>query len=225
MTARQFHLWSGILLGLPMLIVGITAVLLAHEKSLGLPGIAVPFLQMSSDQKLELDASAEDAQGRLWLGGKQGLYVQHLDGRIEKQADLEVKQLLSHTEQLWIASKSGLFSLRGTHLQQHLNGETKGISLLADGRLMANHKSRGALLSEDGESWQAWAGNNALAAAQASQTQPYTLDELVMDLHTGKLLFGKQGEWIWIDLLGVFLCALGLTGVWIWWRSRLRAAG
>lgn len=225
MTARQFHLWPGVLLGLPMLIIGITAVLLAHEKSLGLPDVEVPFLQMSADQALELDTSIEDAQGRLWLGGKQGLYVQHADGRIEQHADLEVKQLLSHGERIWIASKSGLFSLFGTHLEKHLSGETKGISLLADGRLMASHKSRGALLSEDGSIWQAWSGNSALAAAQANQVRPYTLDELVMDLHTGKLLLGKQGEWIWIDLLGVFLCALGLTGVWIWWRSRKRAAG
>ena len=225
MTARQFHLWSGVLLGLPMLIVAITAVLLAHEKPLGLPAIEVPLLQMAADQALELDTSVEDAQGRLWLGSKQGLYVQHADGRIEQQADLDVKQLLSHAGQLWIASKSGLFSLTGTQLEQHLSGETRGISLLADGRLLAIHKSRGGLLSHDGRDWQAWSGNPVLAQVQAAQGRPYSLDELVMDLHTGKLLFGKRAEWIWIDLLGFILGLLSLTGVWIWWRSRLRAVG
>lgn len=130
-----------------------------------------------------MDTSAKEAQGSLWVGGKQGLYVQHADGRIEKQANLEVKQLLSHAGQLW----SSLFSLRGTQLEQHLSGETQGISLLADGQLLASHKSRGALLSKDGRSWQAGSGNSALAAAKTIQGQSCTPDELVMDLHTGKL--------------------------------------
>ena len=52
----------------------------------------------------------------------------------------------------------------------------------------------------------------------------YTLKNLIMDMHTGKAFLGKSAEWIWIDVLGIVLCLLSLTGVWVWWQGRRRAA-
>jgi hypothetical protein len=224
MSNRLLHLWSGVLLALPMFIVGVTAVFLAHEKSLGIKDMPISWLPVSYEKEYELRSVAEADDGRLWLGSQQGLFVQQGQGKPERLADVEVRQLLSEGETLWVASKMGLYQLQGEALELRLEGDVHGISRLADGRLMASVKDMGALHSRDGLSWTSWAGNPALQAAQHEQAKPYTLGKLVMDLHTGKLFFGKSGEWIWIDLLGIALALLGLTGVWVWWQSRRRAA-
>ena len=76
---------------------------------------------------------------------------------------------------------------------------------------------------------QFWCGNapridKAFAAPlmlgmDAGAAPPYTLEKLVMDLHTGKFFFGKTREWIWIDLVGGAMVLLGVTGIVIWRRS------
>ncbi|MDZ4312736.1 MAG: hypothetical protein U1A24_19485 [Cypionkella sp.] len=59
-----------------------------------------------------------------------------------------------------------------------------------------------------------------LAEGMAGATPPpYTLEKLVMDLHTGKFFFGKTWEWIWIDVVGGAMVLLGITGIVIWRRS------
>lgn len=224
MSNRLIHLWSGVLLALPMFIVGVTAVFLAHEKSLGIKDIPISWLPMSYEKEYQLRSVAEDADGRLWLGSQQGLFVQQGEGQPEPVAEFEVRQLLSEGDSLWVASKMGLYQLQGEALELRLEGDVHGITRLADGRLMAGVKELGALHSSDGLSWTSWAGNPALQAVQSEQVKPYTVGKLVMDLHTGKVFFGKSGEWIWIDLLGSALALLGLTGVWVWWQSRRRAA-
>lgn len=224
MSNRLVHLWSGVLLALPMFIVGVTAIFLAHEKSLGIKDMPLGWLSMAPTRELELRSVAQAADGRLWLGSQQGLFVQQADEQPQRQADVEVRQLLSEGDSLWVASKMGLYQLQGDDFALRLEGDVHGISRLVDGQLMASVKDLGALHSRDGLSWNAWAGNEALLAAQGDVAKPYTFGKLVMDLHTGKAFFGKSGEWLWIDVLGFTLALLGLTGVWVWWQSRRRAA-
>nr|WP_298168831.1 PepSY domain-containing protein [uncultured Pseudomonas sp.] len=224
MSNRLVHLWSGVLLALPMFIVGVTAIFIAHEKSLGTKEMPISWLSMAADKELELRAVTQTADGRLWLGSQQGLFVQQADGLPLRRADFEVRQLLSEGDSLWVASKMGLYQLQGDDVALRLDGDVHGISRLADGQLMASVKDMGAMQSRDGLSWNAWAGNEALLAAQGEVVKPYTVGKLVMDMHTGKAFFGKSGEWVWIDVLGFTLALLGLTGVWVWWQSRRRAA-
>ncbi|PKM24849.1 MAG: hypothetical protein CVV09_12095 [Gammaproteobacteria bacterium HGW-Gammaproteobacteria-13] len=224
MSSRQIHLWSGVLLALPMFIVGVTAIFLAHEKSLGIKDMPISWLSMPMEKELELRSVTQTTDGRLWLGSQQGLFVQQADAAPQRQADVEVRQLMSEGDNLWVASKLGLYQLQGDDLTLRLEGDVHGITRLADGQLMASVRDIGALQSRDGLSWNAWAGNDALLAAQGEVAKPYTIGKLVMDMHTGKAFFGKSGEWVWIDVLGFILALLGLTGVWVWWQSRRRAA-
>lgn len=224
MSNRLVHLWSGVLLALPMFIVGVTAIFIAHEKSLGIKDMPIGWLSMATEKELELRAVTQTADGRLWLGSQQGLFVQQADGQPLRQADFEVRQLLGEGDSLWVASKMGLYQLQGDDFALRLQGDVHGISRLADGQMMASVKEMGAMHSRDGLSWNAWAGNEALLAAQGEVVKPYTVGKLVMDMHTGKAFFGKAGEWVWIDVLGFTLALLGLTGVWVWWQSRRRAA-
>lgn len=51
-----------------------------------------------------------------------------------------------------------------------------------------------------------------------------TWERVLLDLHSGRL-FGKLGV-LWVDLVGVFLCTLALSGTAMWWlhrRKRIRA--
>jgi len=45
-----------------------------------------------------------------------------------------------------------------------------------------------------------------------------TEERFVRDLHSGRLL-GLAGPWL-LDLAGILLCLLGLTGIWVWWQRR-----
>lgn len=224
MSSRLVHLWSGVLLAVPMFIVGVTAVFIAHKDALGLKDMPVGFMPAGMEREHELRSVAQDASGQLWLGGQQGLFHLGADGQLERLADFEVRQLLAEGDSLWVASKEGLYRLEDGRFEERLDAEVHGIARLVDGRLMASVKDQGALHSADGRSWEPWTGNAALLAVQGDSPKPYTFGKLVMDLHTGKAFFGKQGEWLWIDVLGVTLALLGLTGVWVWWQSRRRAA-
>jgi hypothetical protein len=44
-------------------------------------------------------------------------------------------------------------------------------------------------------------------------------NKLIMDLHTGKFFLGKEYEWLWIDIVGLALALLTLTGILIWWKK------
>lgn len=46
-----------------------------------------------------------------------------------------------------------------------------------------------------------------------------TAERLLQDLHSGRL-FGPLGIWI-VNLSAALLIVLSVTGLWIWWRSRL----
>jgi hypothetical protein len=70
MSSRKIHLWSGVLLALPMFIVGVTAIFLAHEKSLGIKDMPISWLSMAPTKELELRNVAQTTDGRLWLGSQ-----------------------------------------------------------------------------------------------------------------------------------------------------------
>jgi hypothetical protein len=53
-----------------------------------------------------------------------------------------------------------------------------------------------------------------------------TWERVLLDLHSGRL-FGRLGV-LWVDLVGVFLCSLAMSGCAMWWlhrRKRARAGG
>lgn len=49
-----------------------------------------------------------------------------------------------------------------------------------------------------------------------------SLESLILDLHSGRF-FGTAGVWF-VDIIGILLCALALTGIWAW-NSRRRLNG
>lgn len=236
LKARDWHNWISVILVLPMLLVGLTTVFIAHSKKLGLEEIEVtPFVswlpgygaQAMQEMAAEVRASLVAADGTQWLGTKGGLY-RITDGRAVQEAELgrtEVRDLTESPFGLVVATRNGVWvrGAQGWHMA--LRGDAWDASLGSDGAVAVTLKDKGVLTSRDGMDWQADEPLRATLSGmpgQADANKPVTLQNLVMDLHTGKAFFGKGSEWIWIDLLGVVWIFLGFTGLYMWWRSQTK---
>jgi len=231
-SARSIHLWVSVLLALPMLIVALTAILIAHDKALGLKEIQLPAAWVPGGAK------AEEAELRAYwplgdaayLGGKGGLLRQQ-GAALQPVEGLrgDVRALLGLADGTVLAAgQRGLYRVQGLQAERLLRGDFWTLSRQPDGSLLAvgkEGKDGLALRSTDGQDWQPTLAPELqqLAALQPAP-QTVSLGKLVMDLHTGKAFFGKRYEWIWIDLLGATLALLGLTGLWMWWRAQRRQA-
>ena len=93
--------------------------------------------------------------------------------------------------------------------------------------IRAVSKKEGLLESRDGGlTFAAAPGASEALSAFAGQNgaPPYTLNKLVMDIHTGKLFFGKEYEWIWIDLVGGVMVFLTISGLIMWRKAEKRKA-
>jgi hypothetical protein len=236
-NARSWHIWASIILALPILIVGLTAVFIAHKKSLGtddikvsaqwLPGYAAE--KAGSQAKMpEVRASLTTRNGQTLVGTQDGLYqlqgdkfepVKALDG-------VQVRGLAESAFGLVATAKNGIWVNAGGEWKRAMKGDAWNASTRADGTVVVAMKDDGLLLSRDGRTWEPDAALvTALAALpQQIEEKPMTLGKLVMDLHTGKAFLGKSAEWIWIDLVGLAMSLLALTGVYMWWRGEKRKA-
>ncbi len=228
LNARQWHLWVGIILSLPMIIVGITAFFIAHEHDLGLDKVPVnatwlPGYQAEMKHGPELKSSFVSSTGERFLGAKYGVY-QVQDGKATPVAGLEMAEVRGWLERdgvLYAAAKQGLYRREAGAWSQVLAMDVWTVTARVDGQLEAVGKKM-LWLSADGKNWQEDASLKPLlkSMGQGGMKEAYTLKKLNMDLHTGKAFFGKEWEVIWIDVVGLSLAFLTLTGVWVWWRRR-----
>ena len=227
---RRWHSWISVILALPILIVGLTAIFIAHDKALGLKQMSVnagwlPGYGQAKNEHAELRATLPLADGGLWLAAKGGLVQMTVDGQVTAVAELnglEIRALHQHQGQLLVAAKEGLYGQQQGKWQQLAVGEFWSIS--GDGqRLLATSKERGLLVSADsGRSWQPSQDPKIDQALPQLPPEPLTWHKLVMDLHTGKAFLGKEWEWLWIDLIGAVMSFLAISGLIMWWRDRQR---
>lgn len=239
LKARDWHTWVAVILSVPLVLVGLTAIFLAHGRALGLNTVPVAADWLpgyaaggGKARPPELRAFARDATGTAWIATKVGLF--RADGeRLQRVDGLpagEIRQLLADGDGVLAAGKAGLWRVRAGGVSPLADGELWVIAREPDGRLLIADREHGWQESrDDGRQWQpATALNTPLATfaekAPAAVQEPLTLARLVIDLHTGKAFLGKSGEWLWIDLVGLTLTLLGLTGIYMWWRGQRRQA-
>lgn len=228
---RSTHIWISVVLAIPILIVALTAIFLAHDKSLGLKKITVNANWLPGYQTT---VKKDDAEIRAWLatadfnyvGTRKGLYRWQNDTLIPVPGfmGMEIRQILAAPQGILVVGKEGLWLEHNDDFQQLYRGEIWNAQLQENGRIILSTKGEGLLNTEDqGVSWKAV---NLPALHQQlddfMQQTPYniTLGKLVMDLHTGKAFLGKEWEWIWIDLVGFVMALLALTGLVMWWRTQ-----
>jgi hypothetical protein len=234
---RGWHLWLSIALSLPILIVALTAIVIAHGKSLDLKEIQVgagwlPGMNAGRPEEAEPRALWAAPDGVQWLGTKAGLYRVR-DERVERVEDLgraDVRGLLGLDSHLVVATTKGLYRVAQASGagERVAKGDFWSVAATPQGLVAVGKDDRLLRSTDAGTTWSEHAAGAAaaervaagMATAEAGDTVP--LSKLVMDLHTGKALFGKTYEWIWIDLIGATMALLTLTGLVMWWRGQRR---
>ena len=231
---RSWHTWSSLIVALPILIVALSAIFIAHRKALGTDEVNVaagwlPGYQASSAKNGRNDArtSLLTARGETLIGTLNGLY--RLSGEqlivINELAGTQIRGLAEAPWGRVAAARSGVWLEQDGHWRRVMKGDALSAAGQLDGSIVVALREKGLLASKDGEHWQADAHlATALASLPNDGAEPLTLGRLIMDLHTGRALFGKDREWIWIDVVALALSLLALTGIYMWLHARRRRA-
>lgn len=234
LKARDWHNWVAVILLAPMLIVGLTSLFLAHKKTLGLEKVELTrfvgwlpgYAGQQKAQPAEVRSSLLLADGG-WIGTQDGLY-RFVDGRAVAVPELGGTQVRDIAAAPWgivVAAKDGVWVGVPAGWRRAHQGDAWNLGVAPDGSVAAAFKDQGLLVSRDGVIWSAAPGvAAALAALPADELvrERVTLGKLMADLHTGKALFGRRMEWLWVDLLGAVWVFLGFTGLWLWWKSQIK---
>lgn len=233
-----WHRWVGLVCAPLLLLLVITGLLLNHAGGLNLDRRWVNSAWLLSPYGLKATAPEQGLQlGRHWLTVHQGrLYLDQqrladdLDGAL-LAADLDPPLLA-------VATRQGLklLTLDGEPVEQLASHElpVPVAAVDLDGERMQISDGHRQFVSRDlGLSWQVETTvtvattqpaplpeSLAAAIAQDAIRDRISLARLLGDLHSGRW-FGAVGVWV-VDAIALLLCALALSGPWMWWRQ-LRA--
>ena len=229
-SSRKWHAWISFAISLPILIVAITAMLIAHGQKLGFRDIKVnaswlPGYSAAPAQR-EVRSTLHTPEG-LWIGTQLGLYFQAGEQirEIEKFSGVEIRALLRTDNTVLVLTQQGLFALHGDKWERVSRGPVS--SAYADnGNIYATTRDKGLQMSGDGgASWEPIADvQNALVQLPPLGPEPakMVLARVIRDLHTGEAVLGHDREWIWNDIIGGTMTFLGITGLYLWWRGQRR---
>jgi hypothetical protein len=204
---RKLHTWGGVLLTLPMIIIGITTIFIAHADLLGTKNIKFGEVMPEQEPKRLV------VQGnQVIIGGKQG--VVQLDAQWQlashQLSGFDVKNLRLLDDSLYATGKQGVYRQQADgQWQQIYQADTEDVALLQN-QLLVLDKKQGLMLQQSDQSW-------LLVKAYGKDEGPYDLKKLMMDLHTGEALFGEY-DWLWMDILGLYILIFSVTGIWLWSR-------
>lgn len=242
----SWHTWSGLILALPIFIVGITAVFIGHEKSLGTKEVMVNVSWLPAysadgkayhytDELKDVKAFYQDTSGKQYLGTKAGLMI--FEGGtitpVEALLGKEIRSIAEKNGIMYVASKYGLWIKKiGSEWAQAHKGDAHGVFPRNETELTLSLGKYGTVHSSDGgitwnkakelESALAQVGPEQFAVKEATSAIP--LKDLIMDMHTGKAFMGKDGMWIWIDVVGLGIAGLTGTGIVMWYLRRKKKA-
>jgi hypothetical protein len=226
---REYHKYLGVVLAIPIILVGLTAILIAHERLLGtkdkpvaadwLPGYSIAL------EPQELKCSLVTG-GKQYVGTKMGLYLleQGKTIAVKQFEGIEIRSLVETQKGILVGGKKGTWLFNGNSWQQVYKGDVHNLSVAANGQvtMVAEVKNkegheRQLFLSQDaGLSWNTDKNVVASIASLPPVKQEVTISKLVLDIHTGKAIFGKNLEWIWIDAIGFIILFLTVTGIYLW---------
>ncbi len=230
---RVWHTWSAVLLSLPILLVAVTSLLISHGQTLGLRELKVNVDWLPGYGKVDASRSLQSIRALvateegLWIGTQKGLLLKTAAGVLvqEKFAGHEIRALVDAPGGPFVLTTRGLWG-------QHKGNEWKQIKpapisnvFFAQGVLYALSPREGLSMTRDGG--QTWEKAEALAEILSAASTPQhssevSLARLVLDLHTGFALLGRSGEWVWIDIVGITLSLLVMTGLYMWWSTQRR---
>lgn len=222
-SMRNWHTWGSLVLGIPLLLVGLTTFFIAHDNALGTKDIMLP-IQGAGYEKMEIRSSLQ-VGAEQWIGTKQGIFRLEGDKAVVVPGAPrdEIRDMVPAGSAVLMAGKKALWHLEGGNATKVFKADCWQVTV-NQGSYTAACKDLGLLTSTDGKTWSARAvefPDEVLTALPKG----IALSKVIMDMHTGKFFFGKEYEWIWIDLLGFACVALGITGLVMWMRSRRQRSG
>jgi len=223
---RRWHMWLGVFLLIPIIIVSITAILLAHEGALGLGRIGfypqwLPGFTHRKPRAPEVKAIRIMPDGRMYIGNRSGLYMMSQDKlqTVKALKGRSIRGIELHGQTLYVTTRKGVWMMDGSSWRHIYRGDAHGISVDNEGTIyIAAHKN-GVMASTDGG--QHWAEVKEVRAALASLPRPAhrrSLEGFIRDMHKGKAILGSAWAWVWIDLLSVLISGLAFFGVIMWWQ-------
>lgn len=245
-NTTAWHTWSGLILALPIFIVGITAIFIGHEKSLGTKEVMVNVSWLPAysaegkayhytEELKDVKAFYQDASGKQYLGTKAGLMI--FDGEsvthVEALQGKEIRSIAEKNGRLYVAGKYGLWinNANSEWAKVH-DGDAHGVFPVSENEIALSLGKYGTVHSSDGGA--TWNKAKGLEAALAQvtpeqfvvkeETSAIPLKDLIMDMHTGKAFMGKNGMWIWIDVVGLAIVGLTGTGIVMWYLRRKKKA-
>ena len=236
-------MWTGLIFTVPILLISITAVMIAHHKGLGTKKIAVnagwlPGYGVDSEKDLAHYVDDIKAFKTLnnthYYGTKLGVLYSTGDQNIHLvngTEGMEIRDLQVYENQLFIAGKNGIYKLTGSKAAMLKEGDFHGIDA-DNNRLIASGGKNGFFTSTDlGETWSKPQRISEITQASSLATLSRTvkdeaymeklnLEKLALDIHTGKAFFGEGAMWIWIDLIAISFLVMTITGIYMWYKRK-----
>jgi uncharacterized iron-regulated membrane protein len=228
-TLRKWHKWTGVIIAIAFGVVGITTFFFAHGKELGFDEVFVnaswlPGYQAYATKREEMEVKCclNTSEGKWFLGTKSGLFV-ITGGKVapvDQLQNMDVRNIIKNRNDLLVATKQGVWMLRGNYWKRIYKGDVHGVTVSNNGEIIIASKKGLRISHDNGKSWvKPIFLNTALSKFELPNiAQKISLQKLIGDLHTGKAFFGKSLEWVWIDVLGLTVIFLTATGVYFWWK-------
>lgn len=232
---RKWHIKLGALVALPVFVVCITAILMAHNQLLDLRNVHLNLAWLpgyqNSNQKianLEIRSTLNTSDARYLIGTRFGLY--ELKNKTLKQVaaipEVEIRSLKETSIGLLLASRNGVWLNESKQWQKIYNGDTWEVEVLPNKNIRVASKNKGFRESSDGgKHWFEVQALNSIpfVLPHGIPQEEMNLGRLVLDLHTGRALVGKQWTWIWIDIVASILAFLTLSGTFLWTQRKTKS--
>ena len=229
---RRWHGHIGVVATVFLVFIVLTGIVLNHEEGLKLDKreVSAPWLMRwygihAAEPKL---GYLMDGRYFAWEGDKWALGGKPLVGSTEHPVGAVEAGGISYVATL---STLYLYQADGQLLDKLEKQSLPAYPILALGKMgdsVVLQTPTAALASPDGLTWRkvgadlTWASLQTLPddvrRQMAAMLAPgLSLQRVLLDVHSGRI-FGRYGLWV-VDLAAIALLMLGVSGVWIYWRS------
>ncbi len=223
--SRKWHTWLGVLFAIPLLIVGVTTLFLAHEKRLNLDQYWVsssffPGYLGETTARNEIKSYFKDVNGVEYFGYKMGLLTQK-EGKIASVPffdTYEVRGIEMLGGHLLVGTRKALFIEQEGLFKEVLKKDILDLSV-RDGVVSVVTNKEDLFSSHDLKTWKSIA-----IPSDVQALNQITLKKLNLDLHTGRALLGDRAMWIWEDILACCLLFFIVTGIYLWYPKKRKKA-
>ena len=215
---RRWHAWTSIFAIVFTILVCVTAILLEHLSGWGLGSVGVPSrwfpgYSTTGSQLGQIKCALLTGGEEVYIGTRKGLL--HLSGSeyrsVPELEGLDIFNIDQQGERILVGTRESTWLFEAEQWKRISN--FRGAATFAeDGRIVHIQGSNGLFVTADlGATWTELTAVNA-TMVEAPLPEVVSFSKLVLDLHTGKALFGPEGEWIYVDVLSGALLALAVTG-------------